>query len=866
MTKNQIHALSIEETLANFQVEPQSGLPISEVERRASEYGPNRIVVRQKKSLVRELTEKLREEPMIALLLVTGVLYALWGELSDAITILVVILVLWIAEEFNEERSKDAIAALSKLSEPNAALRRAGQYMEVPVEEIVPGDVVLLQAGRRVPADARLLEAYSLAVDESSLTGESTPVEKEADLVFPAETPLSERRNRVFSGTLVTRGRATAVITATGNRTEIGRLASLAQEARAPRTSLQRAMDELSKTLVWFALGFSVLVPVLGVLIAHQPFQQMLLTGLTLAFATIPEEMPIIITMVLALGAFRLSKQKAIVRRLQAVETLGTVTVIATDKTGTLTENRMEVAHLEPQGNQRQMLQAAVLCNSAILDGEQISGDPLEMGLLRFARANGVDPERVRSQYPILEEFSFDNRRKRMSVVVEREGKPWALVKGAPEVVLPLSTRRLSDDKEVEMRDPDRNAILARVAELAGQGMRVIALTKRVLPAGPISQEQAESDLTFLGSIGLADPVRPEARASILQMQRAGIRTLMITGDHPLTAGSVAHQVGLDGKASLVTGAELDRFSDEELKATIHGTSVFARTTPEHKLRIVRALQASGERVLVTGDGTNDAPALSAADIGVAMGETGTDVAREAAGMVLADDNYATIVNAVREGRLLYENLRKGVRYYLACKVALILTNLLPVLLGAPVPFAPVQIILMELFMDLAASATFVAEPAEADLLSRRPRDPRAKFMDRSMLSGIFGGGIGLFVAVVMTYLLTWYGSRNLALAQTVAFFSWLIGHVLLAINMRSERQPLFQLGLLGNRPMLIWIAAVTIFLLAAGFVPPIQLALKTVPLRGGWIPLILGFTILGTFWQEVIKLLTFRQNQSKGD
>ncbi len=853
------HAISIEKVLEKAQVDSRYGLRPEEAAERLKFFGSNRLAKKEKESFFRKIVEKLKEEPMVALLLVTGVLYALWGELVDAITIIAVIVLLWLVEESNEERAEVAIKSLSKLSEPTALVLRKGQPSEISLEEVVPGDIVLLQAGRRVPADARLLEAYSLAVDESSLTGESHAVEKDASARLPGETALAEQTNMVFSGTLVTRGRGKAVVTATGMQTEIGRLAGLAQSAHAPRTALQRDMDELSKTLVIFALGFSLLVPLLGVLIAHQPLKEMLLTALTLAFATIPEEMPIIITMVLALGSKRLAKQNAIVRRFQAVESLGAVTVIATDKTGTLTENKMEVSWLEREDNLTEVLDIAVLCSSALPEGLDFLGDPLETGLLRFARSRGVEAQDLRARRQLRAEFSFDNTRKRMSVISGGASGDLALVKGAPEAVLSQCTRQLLNGQEVPLNQTERETILQTAAAQAGRGLRVLAMAQRRLPVGNVTQEQAESDLVFTSLIGLSDPVRPQAADAIRQMRAAGIRTLMITGDHPLTARSVAVQVGLDGGQPILTGLDVDAMTDEALQLAVQNTSVFARTTPEHKLRIVRALQALGERVAVTGDGTNDAPALSAADIGVAMGETGSDVAREASGIVLADDNYITIVNAVREGRLIYENLRKGVRYYLACKLALVLVNLLAVLLGAPVPFSPVQIILMELFMDLAASATFVVEPAEMDLLQRQPRDPQARFMDRPMQTGIIGGGLGLFAAVSVAYLWTWFGSQDLALAQTVAFYAWLCGHVLLALNLRSEHQPLTSLGLSSNRLMLLWIGVVGLFLLALNSLMLLQTAIKTVPLSAAQLGLILLLAFLGTFWQEAVKWLRWR-------
>ena len=474
-------------------------------------------------------------------------------------------------------------------------------------------------------------------------------------------------------------------------------------------------MDELSRWMVWLALGFSVLVPVLGVLIAHQPVKTMLLTGLSLAFATIPEELPIIITMVLALGANRLTRQNAIVKRLKAVETLGAVTVIATDKTGTLTENRMQVQTLYPDQNRQEILTIGVLCNDATLDGRDHGGDPLEVALLQESHCYGLDVSSLQAECPLRNEYTFDNRRKRMSVVRQRDGLEWVAIKGAPESVLEISSRHWTLDGDMPLSSQDREEILEETAaQMAARGLRVIAFAEKNISTNPATMAEIESDLAFVGLAGLADPLRPEAETAVAECRQAGIRTVMITGDHPRTAVAIGQQLELDGEGQVITGVELDALDDAALDQALDRVSIFARTTPEHKLRIVNALKRRGERVAVTGDGTNDAPALVAADIGVAMGISGTDVAREAGDMVLADDNFATIVAAVREGRALFENLKKGVRYYLACKVALISITLLPVLLQLPVPFAPIQIILMELFMDLAAAAAFVAEPARA--------------------------------------------------------------------------------------------------------------------------------------------------------
>ncbi len=840
--------LTVEEAITRSRGNAPAGLSEAEAQQRLTQYGPNRLRKEKREPIWEIFLEEIRE-PMILLLLLTGVLYAVWGEAGDTLVIFAVILTLVAVEVFNEHRAEKAIAGLNKLYEPTAAVRRDGKTLEVPAEQIVPGDMILLQAGRRMAADARLIETYSLAVDESSLTGEAAPVEKDAAVVLPANAALAEQHNLVFAGTTITRGRGSAIVTATGMHTELGRVAALAREAKPPRTPLQQAMRELTRWLVILALGFSVLVPILGVVLSGESPQQMILTGLTLAFATIPEELPIIIAMVLALGAYRLSKRRAIVKRLQAVETLGAVTVIATDKTGTLTENRMEVTRLYPEDRRVKLLEIGLMCNDAAENDGQWVGDPLETALLRAARDNQIDAHALRQTLSLRDEFSFDNTRKRMSAVYQRDGELWIAAKGAPEAVLSIS----------HVDESERQAILATAAQMAHDGLRVIALAEKTADAGTFTQDQAESDLTFVGLAGLADPPRPEVKEAIAACYTAGVRPIMVTGDHPLTASAIAQQIGLNHNGRVLTGTEIDALPDEALHETVGQVDLYARTTPEHKLRIVQALHARGEVVAATGDGINDGPALAAADIGVAMGETGTDVARESADMVLADDNFTTITHAIEEGRVLFANLTKGVRYYLACKVALISVTLLPVLLRVPVPFAPVQIILMELFMDLAASATFVAEPAEAGLMRRKPRDPKAPFMDRAMTTSIFTSAAGLFAAVSVAYLVTWYGSADLVKAQTMAFVTWLLGHVCLALNMRSEREPLFRLGFFSNRLMIYWAGATIIFLFVVMLVPGLRSALKLEALTGGDWALAIGAALIGTFWREARKLISFR-------
>jgi Ca2+-transporting ATPase len=835
-------------------VDTATGLSSNEANRLLTETGPNRLRQIRRRTFWQTLIDEIRE-PLILLLIFTGVMYAIWGRPIDAITIFLVITTLTLVEIMNERRALNAIEALNKLSEPTASVLRSGQRIEVPADRLVPGDIIAIEAGRYVSADARLVKTYGMAINESALTGESMPVDKEADSVLANETALAERSNMVYAGTIVTRGRGVAVVIATGSSTELGRLAAAASAVKSPRTPLQKAMRELSRSLVWLALGFSVLVPVLGIVIAHQPVQLMLLSGLSLAYATIPEEMPIIVTMVLALGAWRLSKRGAIIRNLSAIETLGAVTVIATDKTGTLTENQMRLERIYPDAWSSAVLHIGAVCNDASLDPlGRARGDPIDLALIKAATSAGLDVNGLCDADPLVNEFTFDNARKRMSVVFAREDSLWVGVKGAPEAIL----------SQCAMDSIEQRAVLDAVAQMARDGLRVLAFAERTIPAEQahllasshgLTQDEAETGLSFVGVAGFADPPRADAAAAVAAASAAGIRVLMITGDHPLTAQNVARAVGIPVGATVVTGASIDQASAEDFSQVVKTTTIFARTTPENKLKIVQALHTQGNVVAVTGDGVNDAPALAAADVGVAMGETGTDVARQSAGIVLKDDSFATLIHAVAEGRVMYENLRKTVRYYLACKVALVSITLLPVLLGVPMPFAPIQIILLELFMDLAASAAFVTDTPEPGLMDRPPRDPARPFMDRNMYATIFSGAFGLFAAVTAVYLLAWYGGSGLGLAQTAAFATWVIGHMLLALNLRSDRLSVFRLSLRANPFMLAWALSAVAFILLVIYVPALNDVIGTQPLAPvHWVAVVIA-AILGTFWNELRKL-----------
>jgi len=678
----------------------------------------------------------------------------------------------------------------------------------------------------------------------------------------------------LFTGTIITRGRAKALVTATGINTELGRVAGITKAAKEPKTTLQLAMKQLSKTLVWIALFFSILIPILSYIRGLQPNPgEAVLYGLSLAFVVIPEELPIIITMVLGVGGYALSKKGAIVKRLRAAEALGNVTVIATDKTGTITENKMRLEHLYFDGtihraqdfkeNEKAALKTALLASDAIrnMTSNTVLSNPMAQAILERIKQEGID-QNTTKDWILKDELSFDVKRKLASYIYQYGNSIVVLSSGAPEKILANSTKILVKGEETPLNDTTRNEVNRAMAQMAQSGERLLGFGYHRLQADSAFDEQnLESDIVFVGILGFIDPPRKEVKGAIRTCQEAGIKVMMITGDHPETARAIASQVGINS-AHVLTGNEISKMTDDDLKKALRNTFVFARVTPEDKLRLVRLLKENGEIVAVTGDGINDAPALKEAHIGVSMGIRGTDVAKETADMILTDDNFATIETAVKEGRKLYSNLRKGIRYYLACKVALVSIFLVPIILGIPLPFAPIQIIVLELFMDLAASATFVAEPEEAGIMNNPPNNPNEKFMNKTMLTSIALGALSLFAAVTATYLFTWYSSTSLPPssaiqhAQTVAFATWMLGHILLALNLRSEKEPLSRLGVLSNKVMVLWALIVVATLLIATNVPAVASSLKITGLTPTDWAIVIISAFVATFWIELRKIL----------
>ncbi len=759
------------------------GLTTEEAEKRLKEVGPNRIFEPEKFSFFSIAKHEITE-PMILLLFVVGIFYSIWGKLGDAITIFVVIFLLVFAEVFNEFRAKKAISSLEKITAPKTKVLRDGNVAEVYSEEVVPGDVLILTTGTKIAADAKVQKSIGLQVDESALTGESFPVEK-------------NENDEIYAGCTVVSGEGEAVVVSTGKATKLGQIAANLKEVKAPRTALQLAMRSLAGKLVYLAAFFSILIPAIGIIQGRDP-KTMILTGLSLAFATIPEELPIVITMVLGLGSYTLSKNNFLVKRLKSAEVLGTATVIVTDKTGTITENQMRIVSLYPD-NEKEILEKAL----GTISLYTIS--PMEKEIKNRAASLNIE---INSD--IVRQRDLGNGKKTKSVI-RKSGEGYELfASGAPEEIFSMCSN-VADD------------VRKKLEEETAKGRRVIGIAYRKLNEGEekLDFEKIENGLSFVGLISFEDPPRAGVRETILRASRAGIRTIMVTGDHPLTARYIAQEVGiLNENGKVLTGEDLDKMSDEELKNTVKEVSVFARATPQHKYRIVQALQKNGEVVAVTGDGINDVLALKGADIGIAMGIRGTDVAKDAAEVVLADDNYITITKGIFEGRKFFDNLQKGIKYYLAVKAALILIFLIPALFNMPMPLAPIQIIILELFMDLAASAGFVAEPKEKNIYTRPPRNPKENIMNNKTVADILIKGIFLFAGVIGVYLYAMSHQFSTVEAQTFAFAAWIFGHIALAFVSRSDREFVVSLGLFSNKVMDIWAALAIGFLIMGIYIP----------------------------------------------
>ena len=841
-----------------------SGLDDGRVEAQRARYGPNELREKEKKPAWVIFLSQFKDF-MILVLIAAAVVSGVVGDLTDTMIILVIVLLNAILGFVQEYRAEKAMEALKRMATLQARVIRAGDVRSIPSSEIVPGDLVLLEAGNAVPADIRLVETHTLRIDESALTGESVPVDKNEETIGEEDIPLGDRFNMAYKGTLVTNGRAKGVAVHTGMDTEIGRIADMLQQPDTV-TPLQKRMQDFGRKLSYIILFICLILLVVGLLRGEDPMK-MLLLSISLAVAAIPEALPALITIALSMGANRLVRKKALIRKLPAVETLGSVSFICTDKTGTLTQNRMKVVQTHDAPERVRMderipfLHCALALNHDVRTSEDGSllGDPTEVALVEHFLSDFSSDElkRIHGEFPRIHELPFDSDRKCMTTVHRWEGRYLVISKGAVESL----AAGLSADQPKE-------EILARANRMASDGIRVIAYGYRVLDELPVpfDYERVEKDLVYAGMAGMIDPPREEVAQAIADCRSAGIRTVMITGDHPATAAAIARQIGiLTDKDKTLTGMQLKAMSQEEYEAVAEDVRVYARVSPEQKLQIVHALQGRQHFVAMTGDGVNDAPSLKKSDIGVAMGINGTDVSKEAADMILLDDNFATIVKAVREGRRIYDNIRKFVKYIMTCNGAEIWTIFLAPFLGLPMPLLPIHLLWINLVTDGLPGLALARESAESDIMQRPPRRSGESLFSNGIAYHILW--VGLLMAGVTLSAQAWAIGRGMEHWQTMVFsilaFAQL-GHVL---AIRSERRFLYQQGLFSNLPLLGAVLLTVALQLMVIYVPFANRLFKTQPLSGSELLICLGaaaFVFHAVEVEKYIKSLIARRRVNR--
>ncbi|MAT98481.1 MAG: ATPase [Anaerolineaceae bacterium] len=898
----------VDSAINDLNSDAKNGLSAAEAKSRLEKYGLNELIEKGTKSPWLILLDQLKDA-MVIILIIAAIVSGFLGDFKDVIVILAIV-VLNAAIGFSQEyRAEQAIAALKKLAVPTVKVRRDGQIVEISARELVPGDVVLLEAGNLVPADGRLLESINLKVEEAALTGESEAVSKIVEPLDDKELPIGDRKNMVFMGTVITYGRGTAVITETGMSTELGNIAELIQGVEQEQTPLQRRLDDLGKKLAWVALAIVGLVVITGFIFRDpnqeliETFELLFLTGISMAVAAVPEGLPAVVTITLALGSQRMLKRNALIRKLPAVETLGSVTVICSDKTGTLTENKMTVtvldvtdrketfetlrdakgavidAELKPdleahRRTQSLLLKAGALCNDAVLqteDGiERAIGDPTEGALVVAAAAVGYKKEELDERWPRIDEIPFTSERKRMTTIhkvsIEEDDTeaPWsgspyvAFTKGAVDSLLEISDRIWTgESKEFEpLDDTWRQRILDGNAKMASEGQRVLALAFRPLES---EDEEREDNAILIGLVGMIDPPRPEVKTAVATAKEAGIRPIMITGDHPLTAQNIAKDLNITQTDKNLTGYELATMSLQQLEDIVEDISVYARVSPEHKLNIVQALQDKGHIVAMTGDGVNDAPALKRAEIGIAMGITGTDVSKEAADMVLLDDNFATIVAAVEEGRKIFDNIRKFVKYTLSSNTGELFVMLIGPFLGMPLPLLPLQILWINLVTDGVPGLALAVEEGERGIMKRSPFHPKESIFSRGLGTQIIW--IGILMGLVSLGVGYFYWLRDPEGPwQTMVFTTLTLAQMGNALATRSNIDSIFKIGLFSNRLMVVAVLITFLLQIALIYVPFLQEFFNTEALPLMDLLIALGTSLVVFVAVEISKLLIRNQ------
>jgi P-type Ca2+ transporter type 2C len=944
MNLEKSHAVPIDDILGNLGTDLTKGISQAEAAARLEIYGRNELEERARATWLQLLLAQFQSF-LIILLIVAAIISLVLGEVIDASAILAIVILNAVLGVVQESKAEQALAALKKMAAPLAVVLREGQKKSIPSAELVPGDMVLLEAGNYVPADLRLVETVNLKVDEASLTGESVPVEKNAEAALEEDAPLGDRRNSAFMSTLITYGRGKGVVIHTGMSTQIGHIAEMLQSYEDEATPLQQKLDQLGRTLGMAALAICGFIFLYGLIRDTQLGQlftegaaayftpehteeivELFMIAISLAIAAVPEGLPAVVTICLALGMQRMIKRNALIRKLPAVETLGSATVICSDKTGTLTQNEMMVVRgwasghefevtgqgYRPEGTFSKngapcdplsipatsiLLHTAVLCNDANLNqerdenGEEVwkmIGDPTEGALVVAAAKAGLEEGALDETFPRIQEVPFDSDRKRMATIHQvanetdmrafagtdalaplgLEGKEMvALVKGAPDIILDRCQQILVNGELHPLSEAERERVLGANQNMARQALRVLGIAYRPLDALPdeINPDTIEKDLVFVGLLGMIDPPRPEIRDAVARARGAGLKSIMVTGDFKETAVAIARQIGLisEGDRAL-SGAELNNMSDEELTSIVGDVGVFARVAPEHKVRIVDALKQRDQVVAMTGDGVNDAPALKRANIGVAMGITGTDVTKQTADMVLTDDNYASIVSAIEEGRVIYSNIRKFVFYLVSCNIGEILIIFLSMLGGLPIPLRPIQLLLLNLVTDGAPALALGLEKGDPDIMKYPPRPTREPVINGEMQIGIVVQSVVMTIAVLVAFI---YGLRHfpgdLETAQSMAFATLVVSELLRAFTARSEYHFVFSKGFFSNKWMWLAVASSLVLLLVVLYVPFIQTFMGTVGLTWSQWTMVLPLTLLASIAAEITKYFLKRRRDN---
>ncbi|SHF27362.1 Ca2+-transporting ATPase [Caldanaerobius fijiensis DSM 17918] len=852
-----------------------SGLSQKEAQSRLEKYGFNELT---KKSGISPLTiflNQFKNFIIIVLLLATLISYFL-GEVADAATITIIIIMNAILGFIQEYRTERSLEALKELSAPHATAIRDGKQIIIPARELVPGDIVILEAGDSVPADCALIEAYNVQVNESILTGESTPVEKKSAGYRSDSLKSAHKDNMLFMGTTITAGRAKAVVVSTGMRTEMGSIADMMRNTNFEATPLQKRLDRIGKELVLISIGVCILIIFAGIYHGESSYN-MFFAGVSLAVAAIPEGLPAIVTVSLAIGVQRMLKRNALIRKLSAVETLGSTNVICSDKTGTITENKMTVTKIyvddkivdvtgtgydvegefkleggtiTPENNipLQMLLTIGALCNNAEFSTSRVYGDPTEIAIMIASKKGHI--EKKLSQYQRIAEIPFDSDRKCMSVICkDKNNQLYVFTKGAPDRVLDMCSKKLNNTGISLLTTAEKKHILSANEQMAGQALRILGFAYKKLEFLPreIKNINIEKNLIFVGLEGMIDPPRPETIESIKNCYSAGIKPVMITGDHKITAIAIAKKIGLDiDESNVLTGDEIETLSDAQLEKKVPNISVFARVTPKHKFRIVKAFKKHNNIVAMTGDGVNDAPALKEADIGIAMGKSGTDVAKEASSMILLDDNFATIVAAVEEGRIIYDNIRKFIRYLLSCNFGEILTMAVATFLGQPVPLIPIQILWINLVTDGLPALALGIDPPDGNIMERPPRKSKEGIFSgglgiQILLSGLLIGASSLAAFTVMMFL----SNGDLVKSRTVAFVTMIISELIYSFESRSEHKSIFETGFFTNPYLILATLSSFILTLIVIYIPFLSAIFKTVPLDFiSWL-IVSGFSLV---------------------